>query len=300
MAMCLKKGNKGSEVKALQCFLGVAADGIFGSKTKAAVQAYQAKKGLTADGIAGTLTLTSIVRDAPIVRNGDTSKWAFIVEALVGCITLDCKIDSDDITKIKAFQLAHGLTADGIVGQLTWAVLFGIASSSSGKQLGKCVDYKQYDSRWASKVYTSVGNKSQTMKNSGCGATAAANVVATCKDSSVNPWTLAQLYMQHGFRTANSGTAWDAMKWTASRYGFRRFVQTSSFSTMRACIEDGGLVVVSFRPSKWTKAGHYCTLWKIDEKTVYVRDPASSSSSRAKGTYKEVQDAAKQYFCFYP
>jgi len=69
---------------------------------------------------------------------------------------------------------------------------------------------------------------------------------------------------------------------------------------MQGCLAAGGYVVVSFRPSKWTKGGHYCVLWKDDGKTIYVNDPASSSSARAKGTYKEVKDAAKQYFCFWP
>jgi hypothetical protein len=44
---------------------------------------------------------------------------------------------------------------------------------------------------------------------------------------------------------------------------------------------------------------HFCCLWKDDGKYIYVNDPASASSSRAKGTYDEVKAAAKQYFCFY-
>lgn len=68
---------------------------------------------------------------------------------------------------------------------------------------------------------------------------------------------------------------------------------------MQGCLADGGYVVVSFRPSKWTKGGHYCVLWKDDGKTIYVNDPASASSRRAKGTYSEVKAAAKQYFCFW-
>ena len=62
---------------------------------------------------------------------------------------------------------------------------------------------------------------------------------------------------------------------------------------MQGCLAAGGYVVVSFAPSKWTSGGHYCVLWKDDGKTIYVNDPASSSSSRAKGTYSEVKKAAK-------
>lgn len=49
----IKKGSRGNEVKELQKLLGLTADGIFGSKTAAAVKAWQADNGLVADGIVG-------------------------------------------------------------------------------------------------------------------------------------------------------------------------------------------------------------------------------------------------------
>lgn len=54
--MLLKKGSKGNEVKELQEFLGIGADGIFGSGTEAAVKKWQAANSLTADGIVGPAT----------------------------------------------------------------------------------------------------------------------------------------------------------------------------------------------------------------------------------------------------
>jgi hypothetical protein len=54
--MVLKKGSRGQEVKDLQEYLDLSADGIFGSGTEAAVKAWQTKNGLTADGIVGPKT----------------------------------------------------------------------------------------------------------------------------------------------------------------------------------------------------------------------------------------------------
>jgi hypothetical protein len=54
--MLLKKGSKGKEVKDLQQFLGLTADGIFGSKTEEAVKKWQWENGLTMDGIVGPET----------------------------------------------------------------------------------------------------------------------------------------------------------------------------------------------------------------------------------------------------
>jgi len=54
--MLLKNGSRGAEVKQLQTFLGLNADGIFGNGTEAAVKKWQAANGLTADGLVGSKT----------------------------------------------------------------------------------------------------------------------------------------------------------------------------------------------------------------------------------------------------
>ncbi len=51
--MLLKEGSRGQEVAELQQALGIGADGIFGSGTRAAVEAYQQENGLVVDGIIG-------------------------------------------------------------------------------------------------------------------------------------------------------------------------------------------------------------------------------------------------------
>jgi hypothetical protein len=54
--MLLKVGSRGKEVKELQEFLNIGADGIFGKGTEASVKKWQANNGLTADGIVGPAT----------------------------------------------------------------------------------------------------------------------------------------------------------------------------------------------------------------------------------------------------
>lgn len=54
--MLLKNGSKGKEVKDLQEFLGLTADGIFGSQTEKAVKKWQGENSLTMDGIVGPNT----------------------------------------------------------------------------------------------------------------------------------------------------------------------------------------------------------------------------------------------------
>ena len=54
--MTLKIGSRGKEVKELQEFLGIQADGAFGKGTEAAVKKWQSDNGLVADGIVGPAT----------------------------------------------------------------------------------------------------------------------------------------------------------------------------------------------------------------------------------------------------
>jgi hypothetical protein len=54
--MLLKIGSRGKQVKDLQEFLGIGADGIFGSGTADAVKKWQADNGLDVDGLVGNAT----------------------------------------------------------------------------------------------------------------------------------------------------------------------------------------------------------------------------------------------------
>ena len=54
--MLLKVGSRGKDVKELQEFLNIDADGIFGKGTKASVKKWQLENGLSAEGIVGPAT----------------------------------------------------------------------------------------------------------------------------------------------------------------------------------------------------------------------------------------------------
>lgn len=304
----IKKGNKGNEVKILQLIVGTTADGIFGSKTKSALKTWQSKNRLSADGIAGPKTWAKIASTAPMLKKGASGTWVKVLEVFLDTMTDDGKYLSDEMQAVKAYQTSKNLSADGIVGPKTWGALFGVSTSTTtatttnnGTNSKQPVDYKQYDSKWASVIYTqnNTYSKNQTIKSSGCGPTAAADIVATWWDKSITPVELCALSVANGYRTKNEGTAWGFFKFIAQKYGASKFVQTSSYSTAKACIEDGGYVVVSVKKSRWTTGGHFICWWKLSGGNVYINDPASSSSYRAKAPTSTLKEAAKQYFCFW-
>jgi len=73
--MLLKLGSRGKEVKELQEFLDLQADGIFGKGTEAAVKQWQSSNGLAADGIVGPATW-----DAMGIATTDSSEKTYETE----------------------------------------------------------------------------------------------------------------------------------------------------------------------------------------------------------------------------
>jgi peptidoglycan hydrolase-like protein with peptidoglycan-binding domain len=53
-------GASGSSVSAIQRALGIAADGVYGPQTRAAVRRFQRREGLAVDGVAGPATLAAL------------------------------------------------------------------------------------------------------------------------------------------------------------------------------------------------------------------------------------------------
>lgn len=299
----IKINDKGLEVQILQASLALSITGTFSADTKIEVIAYQKNKGLASDGIVGPLTWAQISLDAKTIRKRDKNNWVKVFQLYVG-LKVDGDFGSNTYKSARTFQSANKLSVDGIIGPKSWSKIFGTVSSvspPSGTETAKPVNYKQYDSRWGKIVYTrnNTYNRKQTISSSGCGPTAMANIVATWKDKSITPKELAALSVANGYRTTNSGTSWGFFKFIAQKYKFSKFIQTSSYATAEAAIKDGALAVCSMKPGRWTKGGHFITWWKVDSNYVYINDPASSSSSRAKAPKGDMKAQCKQFFIFY-
>ena len=217
---------------------------------------------------------------------GDTSFHVFGIDGIFGPKTKAAVI---------AYQTAHNLEPDGIAGPLTWASLQGETIPASAHV--KPVDYKQYDSKWAKKMYSSHGDKSQTMKSSACGPTAMADIVATLIDSTVTPPDLADKAMVWGDRTYSSGTAWSFFPHIAKDYGFSKYMKTTSLATLKGCLDTGGYAVASMGKGFWTKGGHFICVWKYDGTYIYANDPASTK--RTKQKISDFMKERKALFCFW-
>lgn len=109
----------------------IVVDNIAGSQTKGAlVRALQIElneqynKGVVVDGIFGNQT-----KDACItLRKGAEGNITWIMQARLACLGYDIVVDSDfgyqTDTVVKRFQRNKGTLQDGVVGKVTWGLLF--------------------------------------------------------------------------------------------------------------------------------------------------------------------------------
>ena len=164
----LRQGAKGNDVRTVQFWLLVAAgnysalpavavDGSFGPSTLAAVTAFQEYFGLTADGAVGRATWNKLKEVGIAVANGlvdpnvapgqfvDTLRlgstgtpvraaqyWLRLLAAYYSgqpTVTVDGVFGQATRAAVLAWQQRMGLTADGVIGRLTWQSLYQNASA---------------------------------------------------------------------------------------------------------------------------------------------------------------------------
>lgn len=161
----VKYGDTGDDVKAVQKRLAELGyytgkiDGLFGNGTYNAVKLFQARNSLSVDGKAGLHTLARLFSDEAInaedgttdevpptptptatpsrtLRLGNTGADVILLQSrliVLGYLksTADGIFDSRTQTALKAFQLANGLSMDGVAGPKTYAKLFSDSAIES-------------------------------------------------------------------------------------------------------------------------------------------------------------------------
>ena len=165
----MRRGNKGSAVKALQQrlqelgYLKKAPSGTYDSDTIGAVRSFQKKNGIKADGTADAATRRAIYAVSAIpanatatpavtatptptptmavpegtLKSGDQGADVKTVQSRLKELgyyrsVIDGKFGRDTVNALKTFQTAHGLNADGIAGGETIAVLFSTGALYKG------------------------------------------------------------------------------------------------------------------------------------------------------------------------
>ncbi len=147
-------GSQGDAVRQLQSELNkhgyqLDEDGIFGSKTKAAVQDYQKKNSLRLDGIAGDETWGSLMAaPAAEAETGEETEAAPVARPSAKTAQALAKLErgytpSEDVTAAQAYRENFKMLADTGVTVLagTDMVLHGAPIMPVGRELAYMVEY---------------------------------------------------------------------------------------------------------------------------------------------------------------
>lgn len=115
-------GNRGTDVKALQYLLNIAADGDFGAETDRAVKSFQAAHQLLADGIVGPATWNQLVTTLRVGSRGNAVKalQTLLNEKNNSGLGVDGVFGSGTQHGVELFQTHMGIGRDGVVGPTTW------------------------------------------------------------------------------------------------------------------------------------------------------------------------------------
>lgn len=162
---------------------------------------------------------------------------------------------------------AEGFEEQGIVA-------YNGAEKTPDIQLGEYAGltyYSQLDNRWRYNMYSSVGDSSQTIGTSGCGPTSAAMVVSSIKGN-ITPDTMANLYTQYGYRSANQGTYWSAFKWTADVFDIG-YSECYKLDDAVAKLKDNHYIIASCNQGLFTYGGHFIVLTGVEGDYIKVYDP---------------------------
>lgn len=179
----LRLGDRGASVKQLQFYLrfaaanysavpSVAVDGIFGPATETSVRRFQSYFGLAADGVVGRATwnkLNEVYTDiannllAPnqrpgtfpgTLREGSSGRavrelqyYLYVLSFYFPSIprlVIDGQFGPATTAAVRAYQRLFGLTVDGVVGQATWASIYGQFSAARASGPVVVTDQRPY------------------------------------------------------------------------------------------------------------------------------------------------------------
>ncbi len=131
--------------------------------------------------------------------------------------------------------------------------------------------YSQLDSRWASQLYTSKNDNSQTIGSSGCAPTTASMIV-TATRGVITPDKMSELFVRYNYRSANNGTYLSAFRAVADEFNIE-YEETYKLDRAVELLNNNHYLAVSCGNGLFTSNGHLIMIYGIEGNTLKIYDP---------------------------
>ena len=154
------------------------------------------------------------------------------------------------------------------------------------------VYFNQWDSQWRHLRYGT-----STIGIAGCGPTSLAIVISTLTGSTVNPLTMANWSVNHGYYVAGAGSAHALIPAGAKAYGLNvSGCKAYEGERIKNALRDGKMVIVIMGPGIFTTGGHFLVLSGITaEGKIKMADPASRNNSLTEWDIGTITSQARTY-----
>ena len=157
--------------------------------------------------------------------------------------------------------------------------------------------FLQWDPRWG---YRSYGSGS-CIGLAGCGPTCLSMALFyLTRDDKLTPDRIADYSMENGYYVEGTGTAWALMEDVPKLYGISVTKLSAEESSIKAILDNGGVVICSVGRGDFTTSGHYILIYGYDSEGLLINDPNCVARSNQKWIFSEIRWQIKNIWAYMP
>ena len=157
--------------------------------------------------------------------------------------------------------------------------------------------FLQWDPRWG---YRSYGSGS-CIGLAGCGPTCLSMALfCLTRDDKLTPDKIADYSMENGYYVEGTGTAWALMEDVPKLYGISVTKLSAEESSIKAILDNGGVVICSVGRGDFTTSGHYILIYGYDSEGLLINDPNCVARSNQKWVFGEIRWQIKNIWAYMP
>lgn len=157
--------------------------------------------------------------------------------------------------------------------------------------------FLQWDPRWGYQPYGS----GSCIGLAGCGPTCLSMALFyLTRDEKLTPDKVAEYSMENGYYVEGTGTAWALMEDVPKLYGIRVTQLGADENSIRATLDNGGVVICSVGRGEFTTSGHYILIYGYDSEGLIINDPNCVARSGKRWVFSDIRWQIKNIWAYMP